>query len=63
MYGSSTLMRTLLQLNLIDELNLGVHPLVVGEGKRLFDSALPGSLRFVAATPSATGVVTLTYAP
>jgi len=63
MYGSFTLMRTLLQHNLIDELNLGVHPLVVGEGKRLFDSAVPRSLRFVSATPSATGVVTLTYAP
>jgi len=63
MYGSFTLMRTLLRQNLIDELNLGVHPLVVGEGKRLFDSALPRSLRFVSATPSATGVVTLTYAP
>ncbi|MGY6025397.1 dihydrofolate reductase family protein [Streptomyces spinosirectus] len=63
MYGSSTLMRSLLQHNLIDELNLGVHPLVVGEGKRLFDSGLPRSLRFVSATPSATGVVTLTYAP
>jgi dihydrofolate reductase len=63
MYGSFTLMRTLLQENLIDELNLNVHPIVVGEGKRLFDGALPRSLRFVSATPSATGVVTLTYAP
>src|SRR5690242_4710959 len=63
MYGSSTLMRSLLQHNLIDELNLGVHPLVVGEGKRLFDGGLPRSLRFVSATPSATGAVTLTYAP
>ncbi|MGW7241511.1 dihydrofolate reductase family protein [Streptomyces sp. NPDC054804] len=63
MYASFTLMRTLLQHNLIDELNLGVHPLVVGEGTRLFDSALPRSMQFVSATPSATGVVTLTYAP
>ncbi|MET8137462.1 dihydrofolate reductase family protein [Streptomyces sp. NPDC006290] len=63
MYGSFTLMRTLLQHNLIDELNLNVHPVVVGTGKRLFDTALPRSLRFMAATPSSTGVVTLTYAP
>ncbi|MFC8342842.1 dihydrofolate reductase family protein [Streptomyces sp. NPDC057280] len=63
MYGSFTLTRTLLEQNLIDELNLGVHPLVVGEGRRLFDSASPRSLRFVSATPNATGVVTLTYAP
>ncbi|MEV5784462.1 dihydrofolate reductase family protein [Streptomyces sp. NPDC052287] len=63
MYGSFTLMRTLLDHGLIDELNLGVHPVVVGAGRRLFDTVLPRSLRFVAATPSATGVVTLTYAP
>jgi dihydrofolate reductase len=63
MYGSFTLMRTLLRHGLVDELNLGVHPVVVGTGKRLFEDALPGSLRFVAATPSATGVVTLTYGP
>jgi dihydrofolate reductase len=63
MYGSFTLMRTLLQHGLIDELNLSVHPVVVGTGMRLFDSALPCPLRFVTATPSATGVVTLTYAP
>jgi len=62
MYGSFGLMRTLLQHNLIDELNVGVHPVIVGEGKRLFDDALPRSLRFVSATPSATGVVTLSYA-
>jgi dihydrofolate reductase len=63
MYGSFTLMRTLLEHKLIDELHIGVHPVVIGAGKRLFDGALPEPLRFVAATPSATGVVTLTYAP
>ncbi|MFJ6837086.1 dihydrofolate reductase family protein [Streptomyces sp. NPDC091209] len=63
MYGSFALMRTLLQHNLIDELNLGVHPVVVGTGKRLFDTVSPRSLRLTAATPGSTGVVTLTYAP
>jgi dihydrofolate reductase len=63
MYGSSTLMRTLLQHNLIDELNLGVHPRVLGEGTRLFDGLGPQTLRLVAAETGTTGVVTLTYAP
>jgi dihydrofolate reductase len=62
MYASFTLMRALLQHNLIDELHLGVHPRILGEGKRLFDGMPPHTLRFVSATPSATGVVTLTYA-
>jgi dihydrofolate reductase len=64
MYGSFTLLRTLLHHKLIDELHVGVHPIVVGDGQRLFDGVLPGTtLRLVAATPSSTGVVTLTYAP
>lgn len=62
MYGSSTLLRTLLLHDLVDELNLGVHPVVLGEGRRLFDAALPRPLRLVSTTPSETGVVTLTYA-
>ncbi|WP_034263569.1 dihydrofolate reductase family protein [Actinospica robiniae] len=62
MYGSFTLLGTLLQHDLVDELNLTVHPLVLGEGRRLFDRALPRPLHLVSTTPSETGVVTLTYA-
>jgi dihydrofolate reductase len=62
-YGSGTLVRTLLQHGLIDELVLGVHPVVLGAGTRLFDLGLANPLRLVDATPTATGVVALTYAP
>ena len=34
MSGSSTLVRSLLYLKLLDELNLLVHPVIVGRGKR-----------------------------
>ena len=34
--GSPTLVRSLLQKDLLDELTLMVHPVVVGRGKRLF---------------------------
>jgi dihydrofolate reductase len=34
--GSITLSRTLLAAGLVDELNLLVHPIVVGKGRRLF---------------------------
>src|SRR5919202_4301876 len=37
MSGSATLVRWLLANGLLDELHLLVHPLVVGEGGRLFD--------------------------
>jgi dihydrofolate reductase len=62
-YGSATLVRTLLGHGLVDELVLGVHPIVLGAGTRLFDGGLPDPLRLVDATPTSTGVVALTYAP
>jgi len=62
-YGSVTLVRTLLRHNLVDELVLGVHPVVVGAGMRLFDGDLPHPLKLVDAMPTSTGVVALTYTP
>lgn len=62
-YGSFTLVRTLLRHGLVDELVLGVHPVVIGAGTRLFDGGLPNPLRLVDATPTSTGVVALTYNP
>jgi dihydrofolate reductase len=35
--GSGTLVRSLLEDDLLDELRLMVHPIVVGSGKRLFE--------------------------
>ncbi|MGL5861098.1 MAG: dihydrofolate reductase family protein [Phycicoccus sp.] len=62
-YGSFTLVRTLLEHHLLDEVHVGVHPLLLGGGRRLFDGAMPAELRLVAATPSRSGVVALSYAP
>lgn len=62
-YGSFTLVRTLLRRGLVDELVLGVHPVVLGAGTRLFGEGLPNPLELVDATLTATGVVALTYRP
>jgi dihydrofolate reductase len=62
-YGSVTLVRTLLQHGLIDELVLGVHPVVLGTGTKLFADGLPNPLRLVDATAMPNGVAALTYAP
>jgi len=62
--GSVSVVRQLLDADLLDELNLFVHPATAGSGLRLFeDGGPPRHLRLVRATPFATGVVHLVYAP
>lgn len=64
MYGSATLMRTLIEHDLIDEYLIWVHPVVLGNGKRLFDDGLDrADLELVASKTLSTGVVILTYRP
>jgi len=62
--GSPTLVRSLLKDDLLDELKLMVHPVVVGNGKRLFteESELK-KLQLVDSKVTGTGVVILTYQP
>jgi dihydrofolate reductase len=63
--GSGTLVASLLRAGLLDELNLLVHPIVVGKGKRLFASGedQPRGLRLADAQTFSTGVLKLTYTP
>jgi dihydrofolate reductase len=60
--GSATLVRSLLELGLIDELHLMVHPIVVGHGKKLFTEGATVPLKLVDSTTFGTGVVHLVYA-
>jgi dihydrofolate reductase len=62
--GSPTLVRSLLQDNLLDELKLMVHPVVVGPGKRLFvEEGDLKKLKLVDSKVTGKGVVILTYQP
>jgi dihydrofolate reductase len=64
MSGSATLVRSLLEKELVDELRLLVHPLVVGSGSKLFENGTPAvSLELVDSSTFSTGVVDLTYRP
>jgi dihydrofolate reductase len=63
-WGSSTLLQTLTAAELIDEYRLWVIPVILGEGKRLFEKGVPPrgfSLVSTGSTPS--GVVFNTYRP
>jgi dihydrofolate reductase len=63
-HGSSNLIQTLLENNLIDELHVWIFPVVIGEGKRLFDQGtIPSSLKLTDSKTSSTGVILATYVP
>ena len=63
--GSIDFARTLFAEGLYDQLNLWVHPIVVGPGKRLFTGdGPPAALELIAAEPATErGVVLLRYRP
>ncbi len=62
--GSPTLVQSLLQAGLLDQLVLMIHPVVVGKGKRLFtDGNALKRLKLIDSKTSSTGVVILTYQP
>ncbi|MHA6629498.1 dihydrofolate reductase family protein [Pseudonocardia sichuanensis] len=63
MSGSATLVRWLLANDLLDELNLLIHPIAVGHGQRLFEDTPTYPLRLVRSTTFTTGVLHAVYAP
>jgi len=63
MSGSATTVRWLLANGLLDELDLLLHPIVVGHGQRLFEDDATYPLKLVNSTALTTGVLHLTYVP
>lgn len=60
--GSGELIQTLMRSNLIDEVTLLIHPLVLGTGRRLFaDGGAPATFHLVNSVPTTTGVIIATY--
>jgi dihydrofolate reductase len=62
-HGSGQLARFLLEYKLVDQLNLLVYPVILGEGKKLFEGALKTELKLIESETFATGVVKLIYHP
>jgi len=60
--GSSQLVHTLLENDLVDGLHLLLYPLTLGSGKRLLPTGLNARFTLEHATPYPTGVVGLRYA-
>ena len=63
-HGSGELLRWLLEHDLVDELNLEIHPVVVGDGMRLFpQQGQTHDLELVESRSTPSGVVLQTYRP
>lgn len=63
-YGSSKLIKTLVNENLVDFLKVWIFPVAVGKGKQLFGEGINASkLKLVDIKSSSTGVIISTYQP
>ena len=60
-HGSATLVQALLRDGHLDELRLLVYPVLLGQGKRLFDGTGESTMKLASAQPFASGVVALIY--
>lgn len=61
-WGSGELVQLLLKKGLVDELRLKIHPLILGNGKKLFDNgALPAAFTLVDSIVTPGGVIIAHY--
>lgn len=62
LYGGASLITTFINEQLVDEFRLSVHPVVLGEGKPLFENIQERiNLKFVSSRTFPSGVVQLVY--
>jgi dihydrofolate reductase len=60
--GSGNLLQSLMKRDLIDEYVLSIHPIVLGEGQRMFaDGAALAEFELTRSVPTTTGVIIATY--
>src|SRR5687768_12281011 len=63
-FGSPTLVRSLANAGLVDEYRILVHPVIVSEGKRLFENLNRRTdFRLISVDAYARGAMLVTYAP
>jgi len=61
-WGSSKLVQLLLKNDLVDELWLKIHPVILGKGKKLFDNGIiPAAFTVTESTVTPSGVIFINY--
>jgi dihydrofolate reductase len=62
--GSATLVQTLIKHNLVDEYHFLIYPIILGNGRRIFQAGLEKTLlKLVDSRSFSSGVMLLRYAP
>lgn len=62
-YGSASIVQQLTKDGLIDEFQLLIHPILLGDGKKLFEDVGKTGLELVKSEAFKSGVMVLTYRP
>ena len=61
-YGSSVLIQTLLEYDLVDELWLNTYPVTLGKGKRLFgEGTIPAAFELIKSETLPSGIIVASY--
>jgi dihydrofolate reductase len=61
-WGSGKLVQLLLKNDLVDELRLKIHPLTLGQGKKLFaDGTIPAAFTLIESSVTPSGVIIAYY--
>jgi dihydrofolate reductase len=61
-YGSSELIQTLLEYDLVDELWLNIYPVTLGKGKRLFgEGTIPAAFELIKSETLPSGIIAASY--
>jgi dihydrofolate reductase len=63
MYASATLMHELMDKDVIDRYRIWVHPVVIGDGRRLFSEGDKADLELIDSSTLPNGIVVLDYQP
>ncbi len=64
LYGSNTLVQTLMQNDLVDQYSLLIYPIVLGTGRKLFQEGSPNTpLKLVNSQTFSNGVTAVVYEP
>ena len=61
-HGSGELIQRLIKNDLVDELWLKIHPLIIGKGKKLFDNGtIPVAFTLIESSVTPSGVIIANY--